>query len=193
MKGNYKGVIDRIKAAADNGDADSQFILAAIYEEILYLEDDKLKEAFKYYKLAAENGIAEAQYKLGDIYYYNELNIIKKANFKLAFKYYKLAADNGYPDAQYKVGSIYEDGMQIRIKGEFITFVPENKKESLKYYKLAADNGVVEALIRVIEICLHNDNNNDFEKYYAIARNNKDEDTRNYAHYLAMKRKEKKR
>ena len=133
MSENKKRVIDRIKVAADNGDADSQFILATMYDALV--EYRNKEEAFKYYTLAAQNGIAEAQYRLGDIYYYNKDLLFADKNLLLAFKYYKLAADNGYAPAQYKIGEIYEDGLRKYDPktGKTIVVVAENNVAALKY------------------------------------------------------------
>lgn len=187
MSENKKRVIDRIKTAADNGDADSQFILATMYDEIV--EYRNKKEAFKYYTLAAGNGIAEAQYRLGDIYYYNKDLILSDKNLELAFKYYKLAADNGYAVAQYKLGSIYDHGMnKYDYKtGKTSVIVAENIEEALKYYKLAAENGIDDAQIRVLEICVEKDNHEVFDEYYALASSSEDEHTRITADYLSQR------
>ena len=186
MSENKKRVIDRIKVVADTGDADSQFILAIMYDELV--EYRNKEEAFKYYTLAAENGIAEAQYRLGDIYYYNSDFMFVDKSLEIAFKYYKLAAENGYADAQYKLGQIYDNGMnKYDYKtGKISVIVAENIKEALKYYKLAAENGIAAAQIRVLEICLNEKLFEDFEKYYRLASNNKDEHTRITADYLSQ-------
>lgn len=192
MSENKTNVIDRIKAAADNGNADSQFTLAVMYDKIV--EYRNKEEAFKYYTLAAKNGIAEAQYRLGDIYFFNSDFLFVDKSLEIAFYYYKIAADNGYAAAQYELGRIYDHGMnKYDYKtGKTIVIVAENKKEALKYYRLAADNGISKAQIRVMEICLDKGNFEDFEKYYALASNNEDEDIRICAHDLAIRRKRRK-
>ena len=189
MNENYKKVIDRIKTAADNGNADSQYILAVMFDEVV--EYRNKEEAFKYYTLAANNGVPEAQYKLGDIYYYNKDLIFVDKNLLLAFKYYKYAADNGYAPAQYKIGEIYEDGLRKYDPktGKTIVVVAENNGAAFKYYKLAADNGISKAQIRVMEMCLNKANSKDFEKYYTLASNSEDEAIRFCAYDLSIRRK----
>ena len=192
MAENKKRVIDRIKTAADNGDGDSQFILATMYDVLI--EYRNKEEAFKYYRLAADNGIAEAQYKLGDIYYYNKDLIFADINKELAFKYYSLAADNGYATAQYRLGDIYRNGMKeyIASTGKSVIVVPENNEEALKYYKLAALGGVDKALISVLTLCCIENKFEDFEQFYIIASNSKDENIRldaNHMYLLYMRKK----
>ena len=193
MGENNKRVIDRIKIAADKGDPDSQFILATMYDDVL--EYTNKEEAFKYYNLAAQNGIAEAQFKLGDIYYYNKDLLLPNINKKLAFHYYKLAADNGYAPAQYELGDIYCDGMSeyITRTGKSVTVVSKDKTEALKYYKLAALGGVEEALINVLSLCLDQNKIEDFEQFYMIADSSENEmirlDAHNmYSSYIRLKK-----
>ncbi len=184
MGENNKRVIDRIKIAADKGDPDSQFILATMYDDVL--EYTNKEEAFNYYNLAAQNGIAEAQFKLGDIYYYNKDLLLPNINKKLAFHYYKLAADNGYAPAQNKLGDIYCNGMSeyITRTGKSVTVVPKDETKALKYYKLAALGGVDKALISVLALCLAQNKIEDFEQFYMIADSSEDERIRLVAHNM---------
>ena len=62
------------------------------------------KEAVKWYKLAAEQGYANAQYNLGKMYAKGQ-GVIQ--DYKEALKWYKLAAAKGYKDAGFIV-SMYE-------------------------------------------------------------------------------------
>ncbi len=193
MSEQKTSVIDRIKALADNGDADSQFILATMYDALV--EYRNKKEAFKYYTLAAQNGIAEAQYRLGDIYYYNKDLIFTDKNLELAFKYYKLAADNEYAPAQYKIALIYENGMckYDPQTGKTSVIIAENRETAFKYYKLAACNGITEALLRVLEISKDTNKPKVFEEYYMLACNSENEDTCIYAKNLSYQFKRQKR
>lgn len=193
MSEQNTGVIDRIKASADKGDADSQLILAVMYDRIV--EYRNKEEAFKYYLLAAKNGISEAQYRLGDIYYYNSDFLFVNKSLEEAFKYYKIAADNGYAPAQYKIALIYENGMRKYDPKTRKTsiIIAESKETAFKYYKLAARNGVTEALMRVLEICKDTNKPKVFEEYYILASNNENEDTRIYAKNLSYQFKRQKR
>lgn len=184
-EGKEKRVIDRIKVAADNGGADSPFILATMYDALV--EYRNKKQSFKYYTLAAQNGIAEAQYRLEDIYYYNKDLIFVDENFELAFKYYNFATDNEYAHAQYKIALIYENGVRKYDykSGKTSVIIAENRETTFKYYKLAAENGITEVFMRVLEICKDTNKPKVFKKYYMLASNSKNEDTRIYANYLS--------
>mgnify|MGYP006181696277 CR=1 FL=1 len=54
-------------------------------------------EAIKYYKMAAEQGHAGAQYSLGDCNYHGKGVIV---DYATAVRYFKLAADQGLERAQ---------------------------------------------------------------------------------------------
>lgn len=60
-----------------------------------------------WYRRAADQGDAEAQYFLGDMYYTGEG---VPQNYEEAVKWYRLAADQGNPAAQNNLGQIYRDG-----------------------------------------------------------------------------------
>lgn len=98
------------------------------------------KEAFKYLKLYADQGDAEAQLDVGNCY--AEGRGIKQS-YKDAFKYYKLSANQGNADAQFCVGQCWAEG-----KG-----TEQSQKEAFKYYKLSADQGNVDAQFRAGRYC----------------------------------------
>ena len=91
---------DRI---ADQGDVDAQFTLGTIYSfsQIMYakgegvLKDDA--EAVRWYRLAAEQGYANAQFNLGVKYNFGEG--VPKDDAE-AVKWYRLAAGQGHAEAQ---------------------------------------------------------------------------------------------
>jgi TPR repeat protein len=89
-------------------------------------------EAFKYYKLAAEQGHIEAQYNMGEMYHWGQY---VDTNYTEALKWYQLAAERGHIESQNNLGDLhyYGDG------------VPENEGEALKWYQLAADQGHAES------------------------------------------------
>jgi len=67
-----------------------------IYREKFVIDKDYVK-AFKYYKIAADQGLIEAQNKLGK-FYENGYGITK--DYCKALEYYKLASDQGNEDAE---------------------------------------------------------------------------------------------
>ena len=92
-------------------------------------------EAVKYYKLSADQGLADAQYNLGWCYE-NGKGVTQ--SFMEAARYFKLAADQGNVQAQYCLGWCYATG-----KG-----VAKNDAEADRYDKLAAQQDSIFKSIR---------------------------------------------
>jgi TPR repeat protein len=82
----------------------------------------------KWWKLAAEQGYAGAQYNLGLMY---DKGDGVPQDYKTAVKWYRLAAEQGNALAQYNLGNMYEKG-----KG-----VPQDYKTAVKWSRLAAEQG----------------------------------------------------
>ena len=94
----------------------------ALYGEKNYLE------AFKYFKKAADQGVASAQYNLG-WQYYNGQGVTQSDSE--AVKWYKLAADQGNAGAQYNLGIMYRNGQGVT----------QSNSEAAKWFRLGADQG----------------------------------------------------
>uniref|UniRef100_A0A8C3IGH6 SEL1L2 adaptor subunit of SYVN1 ubiquitin ligase n=1 Tax=Chrysemys picta bellii TaxID=8478 RepID=A0A8C3IGH6_CHRPI len=69
-----------------------------------------LDNAFKYFHIAAEKGLADAQFQLGVMYHSG--SGVKK-DYKLAFKYFYLASQNGQPIAVYYLAQMYAAGTGV--------------------------------------------------------------------------------
>ena len=89
-------------------------------------QDDGM--AVKYYRLAADQGFAMAQYNLGNSYY-NGQGVPQ--DYAQAVKYYRLAADQGHVKAQYNLGVCYEKGQGVA----------KNLNEAIRLYRHAAEAG----------------------------------------------------
>jgi TPR repeat protein len=93
------------------------------------------KKAAKLFKKAANQGNAEAQYKLGDMY--NEGKGVKKDYqkavywYKKAAKLFKKAANQGNADAQCKLGDMYYYGKGVK----------KDYQKAVYWYKKAANQG----------------------------------------------------
>lgn len=82
----------------------------------------------RYWREAAEQGDAEAQYHLGNSYE-NGFDVTK--DVAEAVKWYRKAAEHGYADAQSYLGFIYQFGVGVA----------EDVDEARKWYQKAADQG----------------------------------------------------
>ena len=84
--------------------------------------------AFKGFKKLAEQGIAKAQFNLGEMY---NQGIGVPQDYKEAFRWHKLAAEQGIANAQNNVGNMYRKGHGV----------PKDYKEAIRWYTLAAEQG----------------------------------------------------
>jgi TPR repeat protein len=84
--------------------------------------------AFKEWKLAADQGDADAQNGLGGMY---GIGLGVTQDYKEALKWYRLAAEQGDANAQWVLGVKYQYG-----KG-----VIQDYKEAVKWYRLGAEQG----------------------------------------------------
>ena len=79
-------------------------------------------------KVAAGQGNAHAQARLGEHYHYGEG---VPQNRKEAARWWKLAADQGHPDAQFRLGALFSGG----------SGVSQHYGKAVKWWRLAADQG----------------------------------------------------
>ena len=85
-------------------------------------------EAMKWYRKAADQGHAMAQFNLGLMYYYGRG---VPQDYAEAMKWYRKAADQGHARAQFNLGIMYYDYKGVR----------QNYAEAMKWYRKAADQG----------------------------------------------------
>ena len=80
---------------------------------------------------AAEQGDADAQYRLGSMYYRGYNKDIDKDDVE-AVKWYRKAAEQGLAEAQFALGYMYHSGYGV----------PKDDGEAAKWYLNAAEQGV---------------------------------------------------
>jgi TPR repeat protein len=98
-----------------------------------FLGEIDYKEELKWNHKAAEQGDAKAQTKLGGIYIHGE-GVTQ--DYKEAVKWWRLAAEQGYSPAQFYLGMIYKDGKVGVIKDMVIAHM---------WFDIAASSGHVTA------------------------------------------------
>jgi len=84
------------------------------------------------YRKAAEQGDAEAQSRLGDLY---AKGIGAGRDYGEAAKWYRKGADQGHTRAQYELGRLYAQGLGVA----------RDYSEAAKWYRLAAEKGYIPA------------------------------------------------
>lgn len=77
-------------------------ILGECYSVGYYIKKD-LKQAFEYFKKAADQGHPKSQCNIGIIYHHK--SDIVNQDLKQAFKYYKMSADQDYMLAIHNLGA----------------------------------------------------------------------------------------
>lgn len=106
---------------ADEGDAEAQFRLGMAYYKGNRIEKSQVK-ALKWWTKAAEQGVKDADYCLGCIYF-------DEKKFSIAYKsYLKAIKDPLINEAGFQLGVIYENGLGVEI----------DKDKAIKYYKMGA-------------------------------------------------------
>ena len=90
-------------------------------------------EAARWYRKAAEQGHAVAQYNLG-VMYKNGQGV--KQDHAEAVRWYRKAAEQGQADAQCSLGVMYLNGQGVR----------QDHAEAVRWYRKAAEQGLVYAV-----------------------------------------------
>ena len=103
--GDYATAFVEFSELAEQGNSISQYILAMMFENGFGVAQD-YTAAVKWYTLAAEQGVAEAQRELGVLY----LNGTIEQDYAAAFKWLNLAAEQAYASAQTALGVMYYEG-----------------------------------------------------------------------------------
>ncbi|OHT09708.1 hypothetical protein TRFO_21332 [Tritrichomonas foetus] len=152
--------------AADNGEYDACHHLGLNYLNGNFGPKD-YKLAFKYFKIAAENGQIESQRSLGQIYLYNDqFKDIEKSihYFKMAadqddekgliglgeayrqlndkeksFTYFTMACEIGSSDAHVELGKMYKDGK----------FFEKDYKKAIEHFTIAMNQNNSDAFYQI--------------------------------------------
>lgn len=86
------------------------------------------KAALKSLRLAAEQGSAAGQFRLGFAY---DAGLIVPQDYAEAAKWYRLADNQGYPLAENSLGCLYREGQGVR----------QDYRLAVKWFRLAAEQG----------------------------------------------------
>jgi len=128
-----KYMINKLEMSAENGSVHDQFELGfALFEGIDGVEQN-LPEAARWFRKAADQSMAEAQFNLGLMY--DEGIGLPKSDTK-AVAWYLYAADQQFPPAQFNLGVMYHHGRGV----------PQSDLEAAKWWTQAAEHGDVDAM-----------------------------------------------
>src|SRR6266403_2267567 len=121
-------VLAEIGAGADKGDAKAQYELGrAFFSGTLGVAKDEA-EAVKWFRKAAEQNVADAQFSLG-VCYANGRGVTK--DDAEGVKWFRKAAEQNLADAQYNLGVCYDSGEGVA----------KDEVEAYKWWLLAAGQG----------------------------------------------------
>ncbi|KAJ3280308.1 hypothetical protein HDU79_011830 [Rhizoclosmatium sp. JEL0117] len=90
--------------------------------------------AILYYKMAADQSLPEAQYRLATLLRSNGSS--SRDDVKATY-YFKLAAENGHSHAQYQYAKALYNGVGTDM----------DKQEAVKFFRLASEGGILEAFV----------------------------------------------
>ena len=121
-------VLAEIRAGADKGDAKAQYELGrAFFSGTLGVAKDEA-EAVKWFRKAAEQNVADAQFSLG-VCYANGRGVAE--DDAESVKWFRKAAEQNLADAQYNLGVCYDSGEGVA----------KDEVEAYKWWLLAAGQG----------------------------------------------------
>jgi TPR repeat protein len=109
QRGDYAAAFQACKADADTGDPRCQNDLGVLYERGLGIEKE-LAEAIRLYRLAAAQGLADAEENLAAAYQFGRG--VSKDDAQAAY-WYRLAAEQGAPAAQNNLAILYMMGQGV--------------------------------------------------------------------------------
>ena len=104
-----QSTIDELRAAAEQGDGEAQFVLGVWYADGRGVPQDD-GEAALWYRLAADQDHARAQVHLGVMY---EIGRGVPQDAAEAVRWHRRAADQGYDLAQASLGLMYANGRGV--------------------------------------------------------------------------------
>lgn len=125
-------VAQDIEKKAFEGNAESQHDLAAIYTAGHAGVKTNYARAAQWFRAAAVQGVANAQYNLG-VLYHQGLGV--KQDTEKAIRLYRVAANQQHPEAQYNLGIAHMEGVGADY----------NPHRAAAYFEDAAKGGIVEA------------------------------------------------
>lgn len=116
--------IDEVRLAAEKGDPEAQYQLAAAYDEGIGVEEN-FDRAANWYAKAAGQGHAAAQNALG--FAYQQGRGVGR-DYAEAMQWFRKAAAQDFPSAMNNIGFMYDSG----------TGVPKNPIEAVRWYRKGA-------------------------------------------------------
>lgn len=112
QKGEFAAAIAEWKPLADGGHPLALYNLGVIYDSGLGVGRD-VEAARRYWTLAAESGLAEAQYNLALLLVELADDGVEVEGYDLARQWLQRSADGGFVRSQYTLGKMYAEGIGV--------------------------------------------------------------------------------
>ncbi len=125
----YSKEIERLTPKAEHGDAEAQYRLGQCYDDSVGVTENP-SLAMEWYRKAADQGYADAQYALGGKLFIRFLQSDSR-NSESVVEWFRKAAEQGHANAQCALGFIYKKGLGV----------VANPELSMMWYQKAADQG----------------------------------------------------
>lgn len=132
-QGDYPTALRKWRPLAEQGDAWAQYFVGRMYfaeNQSGFPPDDT--EAAKWFRMAADQGLPQAQHYLG-LAYSQGLGVPQ--NDVEAVKWFRKAAEQGDAKAQSMLGTMYFNGQGV----------PQDETEARRWYRMAAEQGYAHA------------------------------------------------
>ena len=120
--GDVERAMAQVRSRAAAGDVVAQFSLGSM----LYYGEDQLPQAIDWFRKAAAQGYAPAEFQMGQLY---DFGFGVTADAEQSFVWYRKAAEHGSAAAQRAVGDFYRRGRGVIA----------NPAEAVRWYRRAAD------------------------------------------------------
>lgn len=127
LKTDPARAVSACRNLAEQGDANAEFVLGAMYHFGAGVLQDHVRAGI-WYRKAADQGVAGAQYNLGVMY---DTGQGVPQDHAKALQFYRAAADQGMADAQYNLALSYAQGLGV----------PQDHKAAAELYRKAAEQG----------------------------------------------------
>ena len=126
-KGDFKAAFIEYQKLAEQGNADGQNGLGAMYASGQGVKLD-YAQAIEWYRKSAEQGNAKAQFNLGVMYYEGEG---VPQDYAQAMEWYRKSAAQGLAPAQGILGVMYYEGEGV----------PQNYTKAMEWFRKSAEQG----------------------------------------------------
>ncbi len=106
QQGNYWKAFELWQPVAQQGDPVAQYNMGVLYINGQGFPKN-VKQAIKWFEMSAEQGYANAQYVLGNVYYH-KIGCVERS-LPDALKWYRKGANNGSEEAEAQIKKVYTD------------------------------------------------------------------------------------